>query len=451
MENVVKKVVLSFLQHCARKRISRSTVTIIGVTGSVAKTSAKEAIALVLSKKYKVLRSQKSFNSEFGLPLTILEQKSGFSSAFAWLFILLYSFLNSFKKLPYDALVLEMGVDKPGDMDNLLSIARPKIGVLTGVEKIHLDREQFSSIEAIFEEKVKLLKSLPEDGVAIINADSPILRKIKDISATTVYFSMNKSELTSHNESSKDDDGRFSSSKSRWIRAREIVSFFSPPRCNIQFNVAYEGTECKAELPILGKHHVSTILPAIVCGIEMGMTLKECVSALAHFTLPPGRMTLIEGVNESIIIDSSYNASPYAMEKALDVLNELNVDYGSKRKIAVIGNMNELGSYSQGCHQSIGRKAAHIADVLITVGESAKECGVAAFNEGFAKDRLYHFNTAIEAGAFLKTQLHQGDLVLIKGSQNNVRLEHAVEMLMAHPEKASTLLVRQEKEWKNQT
>jgi len=217
------------------------------------------------------------------------------------------------------------------------------------------------------------------------------------------------------------------------------------PAVGINFKLEYSGNTFPVNMPhVVGMHNIGQALAAIACASEIGCDLLASINAISEYTTPPGRLSLIEGINDSTIIDDTYNSSPIAMESAIEVLRDIK----SNRKIAVIGDMLELGKFTEEEHRAVGEKIYGIADILITVGLRAKTIAQSALGRGFLTKNVHAFDTAILAGDFLKEKVKKGDLILIKGSQG-VRLERIVEAIMAHPELKTKLLCRQEKEWKN--
>lgn len=406
----------SLLAFKAQRFLKSHSVQVIGVTGSIGKTSTKEAIYTVLKRHFDVYSSQKSFNTEFGLSLAVLQEaESGFSSPLAWLRILRRVLFQ--KKKPYRKIILEMGSDKPGDIRKLIRIAPPHIGVVTNVNAVHIAEGQFKNLEAIAKEKGNIVRHLPKGGVAILNEDDPYVRVMETSAAKFTYG------VKAHAN----------------LRADQLHATSK----HLSFDVFYQGQTEKFRVPVIGEFQVYVLLPAIAVGIQMGLSLKDCSDALADFRLPPGRMNPIAGIEGTQIIDSSYNASPKTMETALSLLAELK----AQRKVAVLGTMNELGEASHESHILLGKKAAEVARLLIAVGKEAQTIKRGALEAGMNKEAIFTFFDSEAAGAALKGMLKRGDLILVKGSQNNVRMERLVKMLMKDRHKAGLLLCRQGAQW----
>lgn len=421
MKSFLKKIVLFFLEKLAKWRLKKIQPKIIGITGSVGKTSTKEAIFTALKNSIPTHASAKSYNSEFGAWLTILEQKTGYSSPLAWFSAIILGLIGTWrlKEPPYKNLILEMGADKPGDIEYLVKRIKPDIGILTNVKPIHLAEGQFMDLDDIFVEKSKLIKALPESGWAILNADDSRVSTLVDQVAANVIT--------------------FGTAVNADLRAKQIKS----TKEGLKFLLHYETTSHEVHFPyLLGRHNVYVLLPAFAVGFLLGQPFDVLYAALRDFRLPPGRMNLIEGIKNTIIIDSSYNASPETVIAALNVLKSM-----PGRKIAALGSINELGECSEKEHRRVGRHVPAAADILVTVGAEARHLAAAAHDAGFSKDRIFSFETSIAAAEFLKNQLRADDVILAKGSQNNVRMERLVKALMKNPEQAENLLIRQDYYW----
>ena len=276
---------------------------------------------------------------------------------------------------------------------------------------------QFSSIESIAKEKGQLVRALPREGMAILNNDDPNVRSMQTSAGKFTY--------------GVHDDAL--------LKATEIKAGAK----ELKFKATYKDEVGEFAVPVLGEFQVYVLLPAIAVGLQLGMKLGECVQALSNFQLPPGRMNPIAGLNRSQIIDSSYNASPATVETALGVLSEIK----ASRKIAALGSMNELGEMTHEAHIKIGKRAAQVADILVAVGHEAPAIKRGALEAGMKEEVVFTFFDSEEAGNFLKDRLKPGDLVLAKGSQNKVRMERFVKLIMKEPHKAERLLCRQGKAW----
>lgn len=430
MKYIFKKIIVKILTWESKLILARYHPKIIAITGSVGKTSTKDAIYSVISEFYTVRKSEKSFNSEIGLPLTILGMKNGWSNPFVWAENILYGLFIILWKINYpEWLVLEIGAGKPGDIKGVAPWLKPDVVVLTRFPDVPVHVEFFGTTEKIIEEKMALAYSLKKNGVLIVNHDDPrVFNSHQSVGRRTVSYGMHDHatyralypNITIEPNGSENPSG-------------------------LTFKLAHNGNTFPVHMPnIIGQTHMYSGLAAIAVANEIGCDILKSINALTNYKTPKSRLTMIEGLNKSIIIDDTYNASPVAMEAALEVLNTT----PAKRKIAVLGDMLQLGKLTEESHFSIGMEAAPIVDILVLVGLRAKFIGDGARSKKFKEKDIYMFDSSITCGKFLAGIVEEGDVVLLKGSQG-VRLERAVEAIMAHPEEAHNLLCRQEKEWKN--
>lgn len=420
MKATIREWVLWVLRRLARRRLRQVRPMIVGITGSVGKTGAKEAVAEVLGRRFTVQKSEKNLNSEFGTVLTILGLKTGYSSVWDWAMTLSKALVDAFKQpQKYQMLVLEMGVDKPGDMDEILKVFTPNIMVFLNVKNVHIGPGQFANRQAVYDEKSRAAVAVPPGGWVVLNKDDAFVRQLEGkLPAHTITIGMEEPADLFAKDIETTPDG-------------------------LMFTLTYDGKEFLVKLPhLLGQAHITLVLAAIAVGLINGLPWKAIAKALEDFKLPPGRMNRIEGKNGSMILDSTYNASPDTMESSLDILG---LFHG--RKIAALGTMNELGELTETEHIKVGKMAAQKADMLLAVGEHAKDFAEGAQRGGMSASMIHVFRTSKEAGQFLSGILEKGDTVLAKGSQNKVRMEHLVKMCMKHPEDARHLLVRQDPYW----
>lgn len=428
----MKKLLELKLKFLAQLVVKKYQPKIIAITGSIGKTSAKEAICCLLSSKFRVRSSIKNYNNELGVPLSILGLESGGKSVWAWGVIIIRAlglYLFRDKDFP-EILVLEFGVDHPGDMDYLASIVKPDISLVTAVSYSHL--EFFGSVEAISKEKQKLVESTNSQGLAIINYDSPEAKKMASVSKAKVWGYSIKTQSD--------------------IRAEDVHLSFKEkengqPDFGLHFKLAFQGAVVPIFVPnVLSEASVYACLAAAAVGSYLGMNMVEISQAFGKIDMPKGRMKLIKGVKNTWIIDDTYNSSPEAAILALETFAAMPVE---GRKFVVLGDMLELGSFSQEAHRMVGERISPKKfDILVTIGERARDIAQAAEEKGFSRDLVWRFDHSEEAGRFLQNQIISGDALLVKASQG-VRLEKVVKELMAEPQRAAELLVRQGKEWES--
>lgn len=413
----MRKILQFILKILAKIVLWQQQPEIIAVTGSVGKTSTKEAIYKVLEKHFFVRRNMRNYNNEIGVPLTILGLETGGRSLSAWLknFFKVGAVILGGKKYP-EILILEIGVDRPGDMNYLLNFIPVKIGIITAIGEFPSHLEFFPEKEKLVEEKALLVKKLPKNGLAILNYDDLSVRMIGDDLPAKVkiiqYGFGQGADLIIFNLEKKD--------------------------FGINFKIDYQGSVVPIKLTkTLGKKQAYAAAAAAAVGLTLGLNLVEISNALRKFHSLAGRTNLIKGIKNSWIIDDSYNSSPGAALAALEILEEF-----SGRKIAVLGDMLELGEATEAGHRQVGQKAASVADLLFVVGSRARFIADEAKRQGLPPERIFQFSRAEEAALAVQNELAQGDIILVKGSRA-VHLEKVVKEIMAHPEKASKLLVGQ--------
>ncbi len=422
----MKKILEWILKKISSAILKRHRPLVVGVTGSMGKTSTKEAIFAVLSSKFKVRRNLKNYNNEIGVPLAIIGGESGGRSLFKWLSVFLKGteIIISQDEYP-EVLVLEMGADKPGDIKYLTSFVDLNIGVITGIGEIPVHIEFFKSPVQVAREKAGIIDFLGKDDLAILNFDD---ERVKLLAQKT------RAKILS-----------YGFSDAAKVRATNYELNIVPDMesCGIIFKIEYQGKTIPVRKEgIFGKHQAYAMLAGVAAGMGLGMNLLEAVEALGAFKPPRGRLQMIEGVKRTWILDDTYNASPTATLAALETLAQ----FEGRRKIAVLGDMLELGEFTENAHFLVGRKAAESADLFFAVGDRMRFAAQAA-QEKTSKQKIFWFETAEAAKLPLQKMIQKGDVILVKGSQS-MRMEKIVEEIMAQPQKASELLVRQEKNWK---
>lgn len=363
------KVLRWLLKKLAQLTIWRYRPGIIGITGSVGKTSTKLAVKTILERERKVRASASNLNNDLGLPLTILGDWSEKSlklvsreqpphtailrKLFFWIKVIVTSAINVVfgSKLSYpEILILEYGADRPGDLRYLLDIARPNISVITAIGDIPVHVEFFSGPEDVAREKAKLIEYLPTAGFAILNYDDEAVMDLKDRTrAHVMTFGFGKGA-----------EIQIMRLENHWEKERPV---------GISFKLQYGGGVVPVRLDgVLGKAQCYASAAAAAVGLIFGLNLVKISEALKSYEPAKSRMELLPGVKYTFIIDDSYNASPLSTHAALDALKSL----PGKRKIAVLGDMLEIGKYAIEAHERVGRLAGKFADVLVTVGPRAK-------------------------------------------------------------------------------
>ncbi|MGB2696063.1 MAG: UDP-N-acetylmuramoyl-tripeptide--D-alanyl-D-alanine ligase [Dehalococcoidia bacterium] len=361
------------LQRLATARREHRRAKVIGVTGSVGKTSTKELIAAVLGTHYPVLKSEANYNTEIGLPLTLLELTHRHRRA-----------------------ALEMAMRAPGEIRTLCEIARPDVGVVTNVGVTHM--ETLGTIEAIADAKAELVESLGADGVAVLNADDPLVRPMAGRTRARVVL--------------------YGTSPDADVRATEIESRGLD---GVSFRLYWQGESTPVHVSELGAHSVSNALAAAAVASADGMSLRETAAALEGARVP-SRIRVLRGRGGCTILDDTYNASPASMEAALGLLKEV----PARRHIAVLGDMKELGPVEREAHLEVGGRAAETADVIHTVGELGHLIREAAHAAGHR--HAQHWPTTEAATEAVAGGLDSGDVVLVKASRA-MAFERIVEAL----------------------
>ncbi len=371
---------------------------VVGVTGSTSKTDTCRAISAVLATCHRVFSNPPDLSSRFGLPISL----AGLGTE-------------------HEVAVLEMACHAFGDITNLAELTRPRVAVVTAVNRAHL--AYLGSMEAIAQEKGRLVESLPPDGVAILNYDDPHVRAMREHTrARVVTYGL-----------SPDAD--------------IVASDLRLDREGLQFVVHFPGVSglgtpgypAKAEIRtrLLGRHQAHTIMAAIAVGLAYRVPWDDILDAMEELQPGPGRLRLLPGHGDSLLLDGSASCSPATALQALSTL----ADYPAQRRIAVLGDMAQLGGYAVEGHRHLGRVAAAFVDNLIVKGERATWIAEAAAEAGLSREHILVTYTARDAVRHLKPQLRPGDVTLIKGDVE-ARMERVVEGLLADPDGVNLLVRR---------
>ncbi len=359
---LVVEETITALQTSAKAWRARFPVEVIGITGSVGKTSTKELTHAILSSRYRTFKSPGNRNSILGLPLALFDLQKNDEKA-----------------------VLEMGMYTTGEIATLCDMTSPKVGVVTLVGAVHLERA--GSMDNIVKAKRELVEALPADGTAILNKDDALVMSMADHTQARIFtygLDSNADLSASH------------------IRSKGLEG--------VSFTLHYEGESMVVQVPLLGRHSVHTALRAAAVGLVEGLTWDEILRGLRN-TAVQLRLVTVPGPKNSLIIDDTYNASPDSVLAALNLMHDLD-----GRSVAVLGDMLELGYLEEEGHRQVGRRAAEVARLLITVGRRARWMGEEAIASGLPADKVVMVEDAVTAVATLEELIEEKDVVLVKGS-----------------------------------
>jgi len=393
----------SALSEWAGYTIRKYGLDVVGITGSTGKTSTREAITAVLSTRRRVFRNPANFNGRFGLPIALGQLGP-----------------------EHDLAVLEMACDSFGEIAHLAELTRPRIGVVTAVNRAHL--ATFDTQDAIAEEKGRLVEALPPEGTAILNYDDPRVWAMRE---------RTEANIITYGQSPDAD-----------LVASDVR--FDPE--GLQFQVHFAGahgmglpgypTKAEVRTRLIGRHHVYTVLAAIAVGLCYGVPWDDMADALDDLTPYHGRLNPLVGISGTVILDDSFSANPASMLVALQALEE----YPARRRIAVLGGMSGLGGYAVEGHRQVAEELVDFVDLLVTLGERGAWIGKSAVEMGMPTERVVTTYTTADAVRCLRERLQPGDVVLAKGDVD-VRMEHVVRELLADSDRDGSQLVRQEPGW----
>lgn len=413
MKNIALKFIYRVLAFYARIVIQKYDPVIIAITGTVGKTSTKEAIFQVLSDAFpgQVWCSEGNLNAEIGIPLSILGYKK-LPNKFLWPPFLIGA-LTRLNQKNYPAyLILEMGVEKKGDLAYFASIAKPDYLVVTSVGSAHLSN--FSNLLEYQKEKLSILDKVSENGKILLNYDDSVLLKI---SSEKIISVASKNLLADYH-------------------AEDILLTAK----GTEFRICCSGRKIAVKSHLLGRHLINASIFAFALADILNISLLQTGKSLEKLAPFLGRMNVIPGRKNTVIIDDTYNANPLSVKAALVALSEITHE---KRKVLILGNMNELGNLEKIAHEEIGSFAHNRCDFAIFVGPNSE-----LMQKGYGdKKSSVIFDNRQKLISNLATLIKEDDLILVKASQNGNYFEEVVKSLMKYPEKADKLLVRQSKFW----
>jgi UDP-N-acetylmuramoyl-tripeptide--D-alanyl-D-alanine ligase len=425
---ILKHIVVTLLRSEARLVLSRHKPKVIAITGSVGKTSTKDAIYAAIATSVHVRKSEKSFNSDIGLPLTILGLENAWSNPLKWIANLVRGMWTALFSRGYPQwLILEVGADHPNDIRRISRWLKTDVVIITGVPEIPAHVEAFDSPDSVFKEKRELVLSLRPGGTLLLYGDDLRMRELqREFRGIALCYGM---------ESDND-----------FVASRDEIEYENGKPIGVRFRMDHEGSSVPVTLRgALGRPRIYAALAALAVGKILDLDFVALSRALEKWIPPPGRLRILDGIKGSTIIDDTYNSSPAAALSALDTLQEVK---SQGRKIAVLGDMLELGKWGDEAHRRVGERAAVCTDRLLTIGFRARAIGEAALDAGLPESsiREYEKDEATRAGNEIEVELQKGDLVLVKGSQG-MRLERVVYELIADPLHAADSLVRMDPNW----
>jgi len=364
------------------------------------------------------------------VPLTILGCQNGWNNPILWIRNILHGLeLILYKNNYPSCLILEVGADRPGDIKRITKWLHPDVSVVTRIGTVPVHVEAFPSRADLIEEKSYLVRALKKDGILILNTDDPDVLGMRALARQRLitFGVTNPADIAASNERVlyEENDG-----------IKRPIGF--------GFKVDFSGNSVPLQLKhVMGLQHLYPVLAAVAVGVSQDLNMVEITQAMNDHVPPRGRMNVLRGIHNSTIIDDTYNASPVALGEALEAFKRMETP---GRKIAVLGDMLELGKFSAEEHKMAGRITAGIANKLVAVGVRARLMKEGALEAKMHISNIKLFDKSTDAAEFVKGMVKKGDLLLIKGSQS-IRMERVTAAVLEEPEKAAELLVRQEPEW----
>jgi len=425
-----RKIIKYILWFLAKLTLWRYKPMVIAVAGSTGKSSTKEAIYYALKNNFQVERSTSNLNTEIGLPLTIIQGDDAKKNIFLWLKNIFQTLsLVVIKRKDYPKiLILEMSEDQPHLISYLAKLCRPKIGVISWIGEIPVHVEFHQSAKALQEEIQNLISFLPQDGTAILNYDNSLSLEAKE---------RTKAKIITYG---------FNNNADVKISDYSLIMDKDLSKIGMTLRLEHQGSYVPLKLTgVFGQPQVYALAAGVAVGLALGLHLVTISQSLENYKLLKARTSFLQGIKNTWIFDDTYNSNPDALKVALDIYHDLILAikkenlYFFKRRVLALGDMRELGKYSDEAHQQSASQIIENADILIAVGKKMKITVEECFKLGFSRENIYWFENSFDAGKKAQELIQAGDLFLVKGSRG-IHMEQVILAIMQEPEKAHEYL-----------
>jgi len=427
MNRYIKKIIIFLLKLVSQLILWRHKPVVIAITGSVGKTTTKDVVAHGMASVAKIAKADKSYNSDFGVPLSIIMAPNAWGSVLGWFNVIAKGIRVLIKDEYPKVLILEVGTRFPGDIPRLAKWLKPHISIITHIPDVPVHIEFFGTRENIVDEKSALVKYTRAGGSVILNKDS---KHVYDIAQNTNHPVVTigfdpTSDVTANN-------------LERVIAENGVYG--------MKFNIIMRGKVIPTFAPgFIARHQIYGVMFAVAAGDALGYDAEQIAMSMSTLGITPGRLNPILGINNTLILDDSYNASPAAMEAAIETLTTIDTN---GRHIAVLGDMLDLGKMTKDAHEEIGYFLKdQKLDFIYLVGPRMQYAYDLLIDKKYAKTKIMHSDSMEIVQLDLLNKIKFGDVILVKGSQG-MRMEKLVEELIEDKNSIPNLLVRQDSEWK---
>ncbi len=427
MNSTIKKIIIVLLRLVSRAILWRHKPIVVAITGSVGKTTTKDVVGHGLTSVEFTRSADKSFNSDFGVPLTVINASNPWGKVTGWFDVLLQGLQVLLKDEYPKILVLEVGTRFPGDIERLAKWLKPHISLITHIPEVPVHIEFFGSRQAIIDEKSMLAKYTRAGGSIVLNHDSEYVYEIaKNMThpVVTIGFHPDATYRAFDVQRVVTEDGQY----------------------GMRFSVKVRGIAIPVFAPaFIAKHQIYGVLYAMATADVLGYDISAVAASMSSLKPTVGRLNPLVGMGNTLIIDDSYNASPAAMEAAIETLTTIDTP---GRHIAVLGDMLDLGKMTKEVHESVGTFLQNQRlDFIYLVGQRMRYAYDTMIAAKYPKTKIFYCDTPADVLPLLLKKIQKGDTILIKGSQG-MRMEKIVAELVEDKENIEHNLVRQDVEWK---